>query len=42
MMKKIVTTLALAMISVAMFAQIDFNLFVRDVGNYARNSPMNR
>ena len=37
MMKKIATTLALAMISVAMFAQIDFNLFVRDVGNYARN-----
>ncbi|MDD2326992.1 MAG: hypothetical protein PHZ13_01555 [bacterium] len=37
MMKKITTTFALAMISVAMFAQIDFNLFIRDIGNYSRN-----
>ncbi len=36
-MKKIATTFALAMISVAMFAQIDFNLFIRDIGNYSRN-----
>lgn len=36
-MKKIVTTFALAMISIAMFAQIDFNLFIRDIGNYSRN-----
>lgn len=35
-MKKIVTTFALAMISIAMFAQIDFNLFIRDIGNYSR------
>ena len=25
------------MISIAMFAQIDFNLFIRDIGNYSRN-----
>ena len=36
-MKKITTTFALAMISVAMFAQIDFNLFIREIGNYSRS-----
>lgn len=36
-MKKVMTTLALAMISVAMFAQLDFNSFTRDIRGYSED-----